>query len=1228
MPLLKRIKWLLISMILVIFTACGGGDTESSNEVITTTAEDYGEGVIANKLQAADPLYTIYEDAEDSSIERWRISDDNPSGATIQNVYDTNKSSQVIELSGDGVNNGFMLGYWSGSKAWNNHHDTVLEWSMNYAETFKIYVRIETKNGNRYIRYSDSNESTGLSGSRIYIGLGEETSNGTWQDFSRDIAVDLKTYESDNELISINGFIIHGSGRVDDIKILKSSKEIYEDAEDTLTTGWTVSDATPEGATIANVYDTDKESRVIELKGSKKQNRYALGERNTESSWENTEYETLKWSMNYAENFSIEISTETTKGHRRLIYTPVDEDAGLNNSVIQLGLGTFSKNGTWQTFVRDLALDITTHESNNTLIQVNSFSIRGSGKIDDIQMLKREKNSYSDGENSTEWRIYDNNPVDANIASLYDSDKESNVIEFTGDGINNGYVLGYWSGSSRAWHNRENSILQWSMKYNEDFRIKIALDTEKGSRYLEYRPIDINYGLNGSTISYGVGVHAINNTWQTFTRDLEADLKAYESNNSIIAVNGFFLKGSGRIDDVEMMHFSPLLANNIAPTISMKGDNPTRLLVGESYEEAGLVVSDDRDTNINVSIDSNVDTSIAGNYEITYTATDSVSNISSTTREVIVFAEDTTPPGIELLGGNPMSIRKNRNYIEDGAILSDNIDDNVELVIEGSVDTSVIGDYVLTYRATDRFGNSSQTIRKVTVTAKNDPKYNLEYEGLTFYQQNLPASSYQLKQLSNNDFNALTDENKLIVADKLLSTLFFAYPANELDSKIEAGNFINEVQNGLEEEQTDKVALEEYILDEEKFYQSTSQEPMVKILSRFSAMKNLDSYLFDNWVAYTLTQTIMFSPAYELETSEVPNVARVYNGLVKALENDEGMRFITFQHMMSEDNWRRFRSPEDNGREMLEIFTLDADDSHVPLAAKALQNWRLDPESNTLVVELNENIEPIELFGTTLFAGVDFYQELVKSDAFIFGATKRLVDHFFFNSDTALRTQITNAIVSSNPESWEDILKQIVFSEEYLLRNNRAKKAEETFFSLDKKLDYQHFYQTAYNFRSNLELMHQATMKYKLGKLDPVPLDTLSFANYHKYIRETILTRKANLTYIDDYQNWSKQGWSPNFVSFDKFDYNQETPIESINSLINLIFKSTVARIATDKELELFHGLIIQDDKSPWQFNMFVQYEDADKQLEKREEKKNYITRIVLEYISRLEETYKFKEVK
>ena len=517
--------------------------------------------------------------------------------------------------------------------------------------------------------------------------------------------------------------------------------------------------------------------------------------------------------------------------------------------------------------------------------------------------------------------------------------------------------------------------------------------------------------------------------------------------------------------------------------------------------------------------------------------------------------------------------------------------------------------------------------------AATDPKYNISYKGLVFYYENLASSDYKLDQLTNDEFNTLGDAQKLQVANTLLSTLFFGYPQKELQRKIDSDNFIAGIRSGMEEETTDKAWLENYILDKDKFrqYSSYSEPQAINILSRFYAMKDLDSYFLKNWVAYILTQTIMFSPAYELSTTHTPNISRVYNRIVTFLNEEGGMRYITYVHMMSEDNWRRFRSPEDNGREMLEIYQFDMDDTHVPVAGKALQNWKLNTDSDTLEVGLNQNTQALNLFGTTIYNGDDFYRELVKADLFTKGVTRRLVDFFFPETSTAKKQQITDSIVSSKPETWQDILLQIVFSEEYLLHNNRAKSAEETFFSLAKKMDYKHRDSTLYYFKEHLENMHQATMKYKLGKLDRVPLDTLSFAHYHKFAREEVLLKRSDPSKINEYGSWSRQGWSDSFISYDNFDYDSNSDTASLDSFVNYLFKSTVAREATSEELKLFRDHMIgpKDGKQlfHYEFNMFVTYDDAERQASKREEYKRNITFIVLEYISRLDVTYRQREV-
>lgn len=520
-------------------------------------------------------------------------------------------------------------------------------------------------------------------------------------------------------------------------------------------------------------------------------------------------------------------------------------------------------------------------------------------------------------------------------------------------------------------------------------------------------------------------------------------------------------------------------------------------------------------------------------------------------------------------------------------------------------------------------------------TNTNDEFSQTEYRGLVFYPKSLPASDYALNQLSNAEYNALSKTQKYQVADKLLSTLFFGYPLKELQSKIDSGNFIEDIRSGLSEEKTDKAWLENHILDQEKFQQSEyNEQEAVDILARFYAMKELDSYFIKNWIAYMLTQTIMFSPAYELDSTHTPNIARVYNRIVMMLNVDSGMRYITYVHMSSEDNWRRFRSPEDNGREMMEIFTLDMDDSHVPIAGKALQNWKLDRDSDTLVVSLNQNTQALSLFGTTIYTGDDFYREMAKSGLFTKGVTHRLVNFFFPNATASKKSQITSSIVSSQPETWQDILFQIVFSEEYLLHNSRAKSAEELFFSLGKKTEFKHRTGTLHEFKNALEEMHQASMKYKLGKLKRVPLDTLSFANYHKYLRERMLLRKSNPDKIDDYGAWDRQGWDESFVANTNYTLNEEDGIASLESFIQYLFNATISRNATNEEMTLFKEHMSRDksDTDTTQvldstFDLIETRNDAEDQKIRREYRKRDIATIVLDYISRLSETYTQREV-
>ncbi len=503
--------------------------------------------------------------------------------------------------------------------------------------------------------------------------------------------------------------------------------------------------------------------------------------------------------------------------------------------------------------------------------------------------------------------------------------------------------------------------------------------------------------------------------------------------------------------------------------------------------------------------------------------------------------------------------------------------------------------------------------------ADTDPKYGYEYEGLPLYASNMPAEKYGLKPLNDSDFNTLDDAQKMVIADKLLSTLYFGMPADELKALIETGTFVTAVQTMISEERNNLATAEVRLDDsgdEGEFYYSdypSGAAEVSRILARFYVLNELDSHYIDYWSAYILTQSVLFSPSYELASSHAPNVERVYSRLVRNFRDDVSAQYATFLHMISDDNWRRFRSPEDNGREMMEIYLKDFNDAHVPIAGRALKNWKLDRDNDTLVIGLDENSEPLELFGTTIIDGFDFYRELAKSGDFFKGVTGRLVDIYFPTFTTAEKESVVSDIVASHPETWQDILLQIVFSKAYLLGSDKPKSAEELFYSVSKKIHFEHRRGFFNNFAGKLSAMNQASMKYKLGKYTEVPLDTQSFATYHKFIREEVLMRNKT----EWSSGWEAEAFIPDSL-FSGIAPNEQQLI--LDTLTDHIFETLLSRKAGEAEKKLFASHMIEDDGT---YNRDFELFRTDNALDERIR----AAIVMMDYISRLSQTYRFEKV-
>lgn len=164
-----------------------------------------------------EPSATIYEDSEDGAISGWDIYD-YPTGATIVNVYDDTKDSQAIQLDGNGVYSGFRLRNDDLSN-WKNSTQFVIEWSMKYSENFTLYIDIHTAEGQKFVYYTPRNYNGLGTGKYIHHGLGRDVTDGQWHTFARDLQSDLEEAQPGVTILEVNGFLIRGSGKVDDIKL-------------------------------------------------------------------------------------------------------------------------------------------------------------------------------------------------------------------------------------------------------------------------------------------------------------------------------------------------------------------------------------------------------------------------------------------------------------------------------------------------------------------------------------------------------------------------------------------------------------------------------------------------------------------------------------------------------------------------------------------------------------------------------------------------------------------------------------------------------------------------------------------------------------------------------------------------------------------------------------------------------------------------------------------------
>jgi len=113
--------------------------------------------------------------------------------------------------------------------------------------------------------------------------------------------------------------------------------------------------------------------------------------------------------------------------------------------------------------------------------------------------------------------------------------------------------------------------------------------------------------------------------------------------NTTYYVRSFLTNNFGEFYGNEI-DFTTNILDTTPPVITIIGDNPLELNIGEDYIEFGATAIDDIDGDITQDIiidSSNVNTALEGAYIVTYSVSDSSNNSTSETRQVIVNVDST-----------------------------------------------------------------------------------------------------------------------------------------------------------------------------------------------------------------------------------------------------------------------------------------------------------------------------------------------------------------------------------------------------------------------------------------------------------------------------------------------------------------------------------------------------------------------------------------------------------
>ncbi len=434
---------------------------------------------------------TVYENASDSSVERWT----NLGDGEISNI--SYNGERVISVSGDRDKDAFILGGKdsSDSSSWNNHSERILKLRMKFDSRYYIFVYVQTLSGEvKRFRYSSSHDNE-LKNGDIRISLGSASDDGAWVSVERNLEEDLHQYKPNDEIVAVYGLMVMGSGLIDDVELIGTTEtviphvdvgmdkeitlgesvklvpsiegcdvELYQWEENGQTLYSDDSDAlltytpTSLGTKVLTLIVTDKEGKTYQdsmrvevrekeesssiddtdLSGMKfpTAGEYVVNRISYE--WGEAQEKRISWRMNFNARYYLYLLVETESGEIDRIRFSSSHDAELKRSTIRVTLGTHSDDGEWVDVSVDLEKELKKYKADDSIIAVHGMWIQTNGTNEEIRDITFSSASLIPPVTTTitpfvtKWNILESDKF-LKISTIDDADPEYNYLAYDFD---------------------------------------------------------------------------------------------------------------------------------------------------------------------------------------------------------------------------------------------------------------------------------------------------------------------------------------------------------------------------------------------------------------------------------------------------------------------------------------------------------------------------------------------------------------------------------------------------------------------------------------------------------------------------------------------------------------------------------------------------------------------------------------------------------------------------